>query len=262
MKKIFYLLILIFLLPAVSVFGQEEAVSKLELFIRDDFEDISLEQKIAFKQRYDQMLLQLSNKQSYTKSESVFLENLFYRVHRKFLKGYEQHVLFSEIFKPSGKYDCVTGSALYALFLEDLGFKYEVIETDYHVYIIVNGEDKDYLFEATDPLNGFSKDQKEIAIRRNIVLDDAKRINIELAMSGVSEDQSQSSHQEVTINVINNSIGIRELAGLHYYNQSLKKLNNGDYKDAFKYVSIAQGIYPSQRIKNTSSLIFAVAFSD
>ncbi|MCV9389131.1 hypothetical protein [Reichenbachiella ulvae] len=236
-------------------------LSKLELFVRDDFEKVSSEELLAFELRYDEMLQKLQVKKEAFRSDEGFLAYMYYKVHRKFLKQYEQQVLFSEILKPEGKYDCVTASALYALFLDDLGYAYDVVETDYHVYLLVKAGDREFLMETTDPLNGFSADEKEINERVAIVREDAKRINEELAMAGVASDFSTTvSTGRVT--VIENRVGLKELAGLHYYNQSLKAFNAENYRKAYKYIIVAQGIYPSKRIKNASSFIFAAAFSN
>ncbi|PIB36052.1 hypothetical protein BFP72_11930 [Reichenbachiella sp. 5M10] len=234
--------------------------TKLGLFIRDDFDEFTVEEYASFEARYIDMLAKLKEKDEMIQSDEVFLKHLFYKVHRKFLKVYEKQALFSEIFQQSGKYDCVTGSALLALFLDDLGYKYHVVEMDYHVFLIVESEGKEFLMEATDPLNGFSADAKEIEERSEIVRMDAKRINEELALAGVSSDFSMGKPNKVSI--IENYVGMKELAGLHYYNQSLKAFNAEDLRTAYQYIVIAQGIYPSKRIKNASSFIFAMAFSN
>ncbi|MGL1885005.1 MAG: hypothetical protein OCD76_00710 [Reichenbachiella sp.] len=245
----------------VEVLAQDSSdeLSLLDLFVRDDFEVVSPDQMEVYQAKYDAMLCKFMLKQGRFKSDRAFLEYVFYSVHRKFLKEYEKHALFSEVLGSNGKYDCVTGTALYALFLEDLGYEYEIRETDYHVFLLANGDGQQYLMEATDALNGFAKDQNEINERIGVVLDDAMRINEELAMRGLGDSQMEEVKE---VRVINNAVDIRQLAGLHYYNQSLKKFNESDYKSAFKYISVAQGIYPSTRIKNTSSFIFAVAFGD
>ncbi|UXP32653.1 hypothetical protein N6H18_01550 [Reichenbachiella agarivorans] len=235
-------------------------ITKLPLFIRDDFGNMPQEKFDAIEQRYVDELAKLKEKQAVIKSDEAFLKHVFYKVHRRFLKNYEKQALFSEIFEVSGKYDCVTGSALLALFLDDLGYAYDVVETDYHVYLMVKVEDREFLMEATDPIYGFATDAKEIEERKSVVLGDAKRINEELALAGVSSDFSRGKPSKVTI--IDNRVGIKELAGLHYYNQSLKALNGEDFRKAYQYIVVAQGIYPSKRIKNASSFIFSMAFGD
>lgn len=244
--------------PAIAGPGD---MTKLGLFVRDDFGKVNLEAYMAMETQYLEMLGKLVEKKSTYRSDESFLKFMFFKVHRKFLKQYEKQVVFSEIFGPQGKYDCVTASALYALFLDDLDFEYDVVETDYHVYLLVHAGDKEILFETTDPLNGFSSDQKEILERTEIVLNDARKINEELALAGVTNDFREMKETS-QVQVIQNRVGLKELSALHYYNQSLKALSSQDFRKAYKYIVVAQGMYPSKRIKNASSFIFAEAFGN
>lgn len=232
--------------------------TKLGLFIRSEFDDLSAEEVLAYEQNYAVLVSKLKEKQSAYKSEAAYLKYVFYTVHRKMLGEYEQYVTFSEIFKKEKKYDCVTGTALYALILDELGIDYEIHETDYHVYLVAKVDDKEFLFESTDALAGFAWDSKEIKERRAFVNQESIRINTELAMTGLASDQEEK--QGATY--IDNVVGLRQLAGLHYYNQALKRFNDNTYREAYRMIIIAQGIYPSQRIKNASAFMFAAAFED
>lgn len=232
--------------------------TKLGLFIRSEFDNLEASEVQIYEQNYEILIGKLKEKRASTKSDALFLKHVFYTVHRKMLGRYEQYVTFSEIFKKEKKYDCVTGTALYALVLDELGFAYEIHETDYHVYLVAKSESKEYLFESTDPLNGFAWNPQEIAIRKAFVNQESVRINTELAMSGLASDDVEVQKPKY----IDNVVGLRQLAGLHYYNQALKQFNNNDYADAYRMIIIAQGIYPTQRIKYASTFMFSAAFED
>lgn len=232
--------------------------TKLGLFIRSEFDDLDVNEALAYEQHYAVLVNKLKEKQSSYKSQALFLKHVFYTVHRKMLGEYEQYVTFSEIFKKDKKYDCVTGTALYALILDELGIEYDIHETDYHVYLVAKAEGKEYLFESTDALAGFAWDPKEIAERRAFVNQESVRINTELAMTGLASDDEAKQGATYIDNVVN----LRQLAGLHYYNQALKQFNNNDYREAYKMIIIAQGIYPTSRIKNASAFMFSAAFED
>ena len=232
--------------------------TKLGLFIRSEFDDLEFDEVEAYEARYEALVTKLKEKQATSKSDALFLKHVFYTVHRKMLGEYEQYVTFSEIFKKEKKYDCVTGTALYALILDELGIDFQIHETDYHVYLVAYAGGKEYLFESTDALAGFAWDSKEIDERRAFVNQESIRINTELAMTGLASNEE--SGQGVTY--IDNVVNLRQLAGLHYYNQALKQFNTNDHKEAYKMIIIAQGIYPSQRIKNASTFMFAAAFED
>ncbi|UXX80951.1 hypothetical protein N7E81_07540 [Reichenbachiella carrageenanivorans] len=261
MKKILIGLVLLTLHATTSQATGDKYLSsdtKLGLFIRSEFDDLSPEEVLAYEQNYAVLLTKLKEKQKLYKSDAAFLKHVFYTVHRKMLGEYEQYVTFSEIFKKEKKYDCVTGTAMFALVLDELGVSYEVHETDYHVYLVAFAGGKEYLFESTDPLNGFAWEPKEIAERRMFVNEESIRINTKLAMSGLASDDVDL--QGATY--IDNVVDLRQLAGLHYYNQALKHFNNNDLRDAYRMIIIAQGIYPTPRIKGASAFMFAAAFED
>lgn len=232
--------------------------TKLGLFIRSEFDNLDAEEVKSYEERYDALVNKLKEKQKTSKSDALFLKHVFYTVHRKMLGKYEQYVTFSEVFKKEKKYDCVTGTALYALILDELNINYQVHETDYHVYLVANAGGKPYLFESTDALAGFAWDPKEIAERQTFVNQESIRINAELALSGLASNEE--AQQSATY--IDNVVNLRQLAGLHYYNQALKQFNSNAHREAYKMIIIAQGIYPSQRIKSASAFMFSAAFED
>lgn len=232
--------------------------TKLGLFIRSEFDDLDTEQLADYERDYVLLIHRFREKRKLLKSDALFLKHVFYTVHRKMLGEYEQYVTFSEIFGKAKKYDCVTGTALYALILDDLGVHYEIHETDYHVYLMASLGGKEYLFESTDPLNGFAWESAEIAERRDFVNKESIRINTELAMEGLASNKPDLQSPVYIDNVVN----LRQLAGLHYYNQALKNFNEESYQEAYKMIIIAQGIYPTQRITHASSFMFSAAFED
>ncbi|WP_109831271.1 hypothetical protein [Reichenbachiella versicolor] len=205
---------------------------------------------------FAELIEKLEEKRLKVKSDESFLKYVFYAVHRKYLGEYKQYVALGEIFDKRRQYDCVTGTALYALVLDHFGFLYEIRETDYHVYLLAYAEGKKYMLESTDALYGITKDQEEIQARRKMIMDDAKKINAELAMSGVGSDEQYISE------LIDNKVTLKELSGLHYYNLALAELNNQNFSQAFTLVTKAYHLYPSERIKQTASLVFALAFED
>ncbi|WP_422361381.1 hypothetical protein [Reichenbachiella sp.] len=261
MKKALIGLMLLTLHATISQATGDKYLSndtKLGLFIRSEFDNLDAEEVKSYEERYTILLDKLKEKQASSKSDVLFLKYVFYTVHRKMLGQYEQYVTFSEIFKKERKYDCVTGTALYALILDDLGIDFQIHETDYHVYLVALSGGKEYLFESTDALAGFAWDPKEIDERRAFVNKESLRINTELTMTGLASNEETQQGATYIDNVVN----LRQLAGLHYYNQALKQFNTSDHKAAYKMIIIAQGIYPSQRIKNASTLMFSAAFED
>lgn len=260
MRKFITILILLAVTSTLSLATGDMYFSgdtKLGLFIRSEFDNVDPERLMEYKHNYESLLTKLREKQETIKSDALFLKFVFYTVHRKMLGQYEQYVTFSEIFEKEKKYDCVTGTAMFALVLDDLGVDYEIHETDYHVYLIAKVNGSEFLFESTDALSGFAWNPKEIAERKAFVNNESIRINAELAMTGLASNEATNK-----ATYIDNKVDLRQLAGLHYYNQALKQFNKGDYREAYKMIIIAQGIYPSARIKSAGSYMFAMAFGD
>lgn len=229
----------------------------MDLFISEDLGSGFIEADNFYFQQYQTVLSKLITKRVNTPSDAQFLKQIFFTVHRKVLGNYQQYVTFDELFQEGQKYDCVTGTALYALILDYFGFEYDIHETDYHVYLVAHTADQRFLFESTDPIYGFASQQEEIKQRIAAVNIKSKTLNERYLKVISSNDEGAQN-----IKIIDNIVSIGQLSGLHYYNQGLKYFNEGNYRDAFKMTIVAQGIYPSMRIKNASSFIFSMAFED
>lgn len=178
-------------------------------------------------------------------SSTRLLDKTFYLGHRKKLDWYEQYSDFQQLFE-SGKYDCVTGTAFYAMLLDRLGYDYTIYEFDYHVFLVAQVGEDSILIESTDPLDGLVTDQKEIARRINLY---GKGVDPRAEeLSPVSSQQDQSSHH------VNNKISLTELAGLQYFNLSVKAFHEHDIEKARALISKAEILYPSYRIKEVNKI--------
>jgi hypothetical protein len=101
-------------------------------------------------------------------NESKTLRKLFFAVQETFLKEY---VLYSSFFQTidSGKYDCLTGSVLYAVFLEEIkqkgnfNYTYQLVQNPIHVFIKIKLSDgSEIVFESTSLEKGFIATPKAI----------------------------------------------------------------------------------------------------
>ncbi|QDH77776.1 hypothetical protein FKX85_01435 [Echinicola soli] len=191
-----------------------------------------------------------SKKKAYTE---WFLGEVFYKAHQYVLKEYVKHSSFNDALE-TGVYDCVSGSAIYGLLLDRYGFEYEVIETDYHVFLLIKGEgDKTYVFESTEPRAGFIKDQE--AVKQYISVFNAAVANGKAKqLAELGSVASQFTEE----NTIYASISLRELAGLQYYNDAVHHFNEGDIEMTYKQLAKARTIYPSERVTSLYEYIAAV----
>jgi hypothetical protein len=166
------------------------------------------------------------------------LEHLFYKVHQKYLKQYVPYQSFQDLFD-TGTYGCLTGTALYAFLLDELGYEYEIIETNYHMFLKVKTNGKNYLLESTDPFNGFEYLEKEIEKR----IADAHLKN-----------KSGGEHHTFSYDIYR-SITFTDLIGLQYYNVSIDAFNEGNLKKALYCLNEASKMNKSERISEMLTLM-------
>ena len=144
-------LVILTLLIAHSVMGQE--VLQGLMATSPGYDGVLAEQRVQ------NLVDRLKTKRS--KSDIHLLRKVFVETHKKFLKNYSQYADMNEIFS-SGNYDCLTATSMYSIVLDRLDFDYSIIETNYHIFIVVNTSRGEVLLETTDPLNGFVTDSKMI----------------------------------------------------------------------------------------------------
>ena len=169
-------------------------------------------------------------------SEVNFLRRIFSETHRKFFKSYSQYSSINELFT-EGKYDCLTATAMYSILLDRLEFDYKIIETNYHIFIMVTTSRGEVLLETTDPWNGFVTDSKGINQRINGYQEN------KLSASSGGDKQLYAYHFNLY-----HSLEQRELPGLLYFNQAVKAYNCGEWNKCAALLIRAQSIYDSPRI--------------
>ncbi|MFY0651689.1 MAG: hypothetical protein JXQ96_06630 [Cyclobacteriaceae bacterium] len=181
---------------------------------------------------YDQFVDALVEKKIRWNNDKRFLEHLFYKVHRKYLKKYVAYQSFQELFD-YGTYGCLTGTALYAFLLSELGYEYEIIETNYHMFLLVHAGGKRYLMESTDPFAGFEYKSAEIE----------KRIS-------AAQEQNKTGGKYHTFSYnIYRSISYDDLIGLQYYNTAINAYNKGKLGLALYCLNESARLNQSERIK-------------
>lgn len=191
----------------------------------------------------NEFLAHLQRKQRKYRSEKRFLSYFFYQVHRKFLKQYRPHTTLYELLE-RGSYDCVTGSALYALLLEALGVSYQVNEFPYHVYLTVATAEADtFLIESTDPQGGWVTNQTEQKRRFDFY-------------SQVDEEDQAYFQYDFTIR---GTIDLTQLAGLSYFNEAVAHYNQRSIQQAVLLLHRAERLYASPRMEAFKTLVSSVA---
>jgi hypothetical protein len=175
-------------------------------------------------------------------SEKKFLKSIFKATHQKFLKSYSQYSDLGEIFQ-TGRYDCLTATALFSIILNETHFDYKIFETNYHIFILVQTSDGEVLLETTDRLSGFVVQPDEIKNRI-----DSYREN-KIMNAGADKTYYQYSFD------LFHEVAPHQLAGLLYFNQAIKAYNRNDLLTCATLLEQSKRIYESPRVEELAIVL-------
>jgi len=183
------------------------------------------------------------------KKPAAQLKFIFDDVQKTFLKQYTLEADFTDMFL-SGNYNCLTATILYALLLDDLSIKYTVKFAPGHVYLVVKGNELQYIFETTDPFGGF------IELNRNV--QNTVSQGMRVAQYILSENQKKQTSTLIE-NYFNrlNKYDIKGLIGYQYVNVVVQRMNKNDLINAFYYAEKAKIFTPLDDLTNLSNLLLA-----
>ena len=191
---------------------------------------------------FESFLQKLEKKKLTFKNESDFVHYAFVKTHQVYLKRYMEYTSFASLFK-NGSYNCLTGTILYSLILNHFGIKNEVIETNYHIFILASADGESLLIEATDPESGFVTDREKID----------ERIN-QYKENSLHTQTSDRSYYRFNFNLYNR-VSMDELSGLLFYNLAVESLNKQSLAKSVEYLSEAIHRYTSPRIEEFARVL-------
>lgn len=205
------------------------------------------------EEKWNLLVGELDGKASKTTDQMVLLRTIFQKAHQRLFRKYEQHSSFNTMLA-SGKFDCVSGSAALGLLLERYGYDFDIVETDYHVFIQVNLAGKPIILESTIAVGGMITLPSEVEkyLSSYLPKKDAPPITFNQRLAGPNIDLSETS--------IFRKVNLTELAGLQYYNDAIVHFNSQDYGQAVHQLSKAYLLYPSDRIEGLRDLSIDLAF--
>jgi len=190
----------------------------------------------------DSFLDKLSRKRQSTKSELHFVHHVFTRVHQTYLQRYREHTSFGSIFT-DGTYNCLTGTILFSSVFEHFGIAHEIIETNYHIFILVHTNQGSVLVETTDAVHGFITASDKIESRI------AQYKNNELQPA-----DNSLAYYRYSFNLFN-TVSQHELVGLLYYNLAVEAFNKQLIEQSVFYLGLSGERYVSPRVEEFSSLL-------
>ena len=262
------LIVLFILAQTIMVLGQEEVMVFDELKFESEIElnywtqgqqspyklfrsvDVNPELK---DQKWEDLLIDLDKKYAKKGKSIALLRSIFEKPHRKLFKKYEQHSTFNMMLQ-DGKFDCVSGSAALGLLLDRYSFNYKIIETDYHVFIVVDYDEQDIIFESTLHIGGMISSPSEV--EAYLAAYKPTRNSQFYPLNQRLGDPTQMLND----NSIFRKVSLHELAGLQYYNDAIAHFNQQMFTVASNQLTKALVLYPSDRIKDLKDLAIEQAY--
>lgn len=219
-------------------FLKENNKDYLRLFLANSA--TSAEDFTLFEDKINQTLREINASDALKKRNDKKIKYIYQLIHNKFLLKYEAENRFYEIIK-TGKYNCVTATALYALFFEKLNIPYAIKEEPTHVYLVAYPNAENILIETTTPVSGFLS--FDGAFKSNYIntLKNQKVIGgAEVASSNVDELFNKYYFGD-------ENITLTELIGIHFLNDGLFKRDHDDLEEAYEQIKKGYFYYPSTR---------------
>ncbi|HMV07673.1 MAG TPA: hypothetical protein PK325_00325 [Cyclobacteriaceae bacterium] len=193
-------------------------------------------------QAFDSFLNRLDRKSKSAKSERAFVRHIFNKTHQQFLKQYAAFATLDETFE-KGSYNCLTGTILLSLALHHYNIAHEVIETNYHIFIVAETREGQILLEATDSQNGFVTSQQDIETRIATY-----------KQNKIQAQQTDKSYYKFQFELYN-TVTIDELRGLSFYNKAVDSFNHGKLEAAASDLVKANALYSSFRTEEFSQIL-------
>lgn len=189
-----------------------------------------------------QLVQKLREKLVKSGNKTVFVDYLFDKTRHRFLRNYAEYATFSETLT-RGTYNCLTGTALYAALLEHFNIPYQVIETNYHIFLVAQTENGRVLLEATDRENGIVLGESNIDAR-------IKAYRQQLP----SKSDRSKTYYQYNVDVYK-EVSLQELTGLLYYNRAIVAYNQHDLPGAIEKLAKAVERYQSPRTTEFAAIL-------
>jgi hypothetical protein len=215
--------------------NQETTLTYLESFLSTTSSPVDYSSFGSF-------LLKLEKKKLTFKNETDFVHYAFAKTHQVYMKRFKEFTSFAGLFT-DGTYNCLTGTILYSLILNHFGIRNEVIETNYHIFILAYADGRSLLIEATDPEGGFVADRNEIEERINLYKENS-----------IPAQTGDLSYYRFHFNLYNR-VSMDELSGLLFYNLAIESFNNQSLQKSVEYLSEAITRYSSPRIEEFARVL-------
>jgi hypothetical protein len=173
-------------------------------------------------------------------SEPKKVKAIYKYVHKRFFKLYRLQNSFSDIFE-KGEYNCVSGSAMYAIVFQLMDIPYQIVEAPQHVYLFAYPNTHKILVESTIPVNGYFTFSPAYVEKFSNYLLETKMISEE-EHSRSTPDQIFNKHYFAS-----KGLTIQELAGIQYCNYNVFYIESNEFEKALEEIKKAYFLIPNER---------------
>jgi len=184
----------------------------------------------------------LAEKKTSFKRTNDFLAYLFNTTHQRFLRHFDERAVFGQLLTDR-TYNCLTATALYSLLLDYLDFDYKIIETNYHIFLVIQTDHGQVLFETTDPANGFVSNTEEITNRI-----------VQYREHRIQQVASNKTHYRYKVDLYK-EVNLDEMRGLLHYNLSINAYNQHNIQRAVEHFEQSLKWYHSPRMEEYLKII-------
>jgi hypothetical protein len=181
----------------------------------------------------DEKAERIMKRASSGRSDQRQLQIIFHKAHQLVLRKYVPYAGIEEL--ASGIYDCLTATAFLAGIVHEAGYEFDIMETNYHIFLLVRTSKGDVLLETTDPLNGFITGDR--SIRERIKQYRTSKPPVIASQTALSFDFQ-----------LLREVSAGQLAGLLRFNQAVKAYNNKAWYECSSKLEMARKEYNSPRI--------------
>ncbi len=211
------------------------------LFLAID-EKIGSDDARRYYQRFYEVFDEFQQKKLDSKKMNKRIKLAYSIVHDRFMKKYNSSEYFPAMFD-AGTYNCVSASMVYSLAFDRLKIPYKVMASSDHVYLVANPGANSIVIETTNP--GFEKTIFTGEFKQQFAnyLRNSKLISEDEYRNKSVEEIFEEKFKEVREAQFNN------LAGFQYYNRSIEKMLNNEYRESYELCQKAYLLYPDPQVK-------------
>ncbi len=241
-----FLLLLLFNHKANAKYSLDEKVDLLyEVVTAGNSEAMKLELKIFVKQlhKYDKL------------SPKKRVKKIFSETKKKYLHTYYLYSFFPDLLTLK-TYNCVTGSALYAVIFDELDIPYNVVEVPQHVYLIAYPNTAQIGVESTDAKDG---------VYNWTEYNKLDAVNFLLQIGEISQNEIQLKGMDAIVEEFfysNSEHDFDGLVGMHFFNRALFFNEQKDFDKALYYLDKAGDHYESEKVAYMEGAILSSLIGD